>query len=109
MEPNAFVVTPQQWAEMKAEMKEEILRDMKNQQQPSGSRYALTAEIKALIHPIFGDDSKVQNAYSTIARTVFDVRHQTFFYGERLTQATEMLTEITEVIKRYFPQEQSED
>lgn len=100
MNPNAIVLTPEQFATLKAE----IIKEVRKEQQESTtttSRYALTTEIRKLTHPLFGSDYQVQNAISAIARKTFNIRHQTFFYGEALEQATAMIKEIIAVIEKY--------
>lgn len=97
MNPNAIVLTPEQLAALKAEIVEEVRREVSTKHSP----YALTSEIKQLTYPIFGQDYQIVTAISTIARKTFNVRHQTFFHGDRLNTATNMVKELVGVIEKY--------
>ncbi|WP_055108941.1 hypothetical protein [Paenibacillus ihumii] len=98
MNPNAIVLTPEQLEALKAE----IIEEVRKQQLPlKASRYELMNEIRRHVSPILGDDYRIHSAFSTIARKTFDLRHQTFFYGESLDQATEMIKELVAVIEKF--------
>lgn len=98
MNPNAIVLTPEQLEALKAE----IIAEVRKEHLPARtSRYELMNEIRKNVTPILGDDYQIHSAFSTIARKTFGVRHQTFFYGKSLDQATEMIKELVAVIEKY--------
>lgn len=98
MEVNAIIMTPEMLSALKDEIIAEVRKEQGTQQT---SRYELSTAIRKETQPIFGNDNQLQNAFSTIARKTFGIRHQTFFYGESLDKATQMIKELAAVVQKY--------
>ncbi|WP_424766278.1 hypothetical protein [Paenibacillus sp. sgz302251] len=105
MNPTAFVITAEQLAQLKAEIIDEVRRGAANESpklvQQTESRFPVMDAIRELTDPLFGCDSPVQPAISSIIRKTLDVKLQSLFFGERQKMAIEMVKELVAVIEKY--------